>query len=492
MAQSPLHLPVSFPIFSVIVFLPLQIVPMIVMKFGGTSNRDAASMSNVIRIVSAHLSHRPVVVISAIAQATNELEKSARAASAGDVAGATVFVDRLMERHNDILTHLLSDPDRIAGLRTVLEAHRKELVNLIQGVGILKELTAKTMDAFCSHGERLSSRIVAAGLQEAGVESVWIDAKDFMLTDDNFGRALPLMKIVVEKVEQVLRPPLEKGIVPVTQGFIGVTRSGAYTTMGRESSDFSASIIGAAMNAQRVQIWTDVDGILTADPRVIPDVRKIKRMSYEEAFELSYFGAKVLHPNTMLPLLEKNIPVEIRNSRKEGGTGTVVDLPAPSADALPMVTSIACKEDMTVFVISPRTRLNQYLFWEGILSVLNRAGCAAGSISTSEYSMALAIDGNADIEGLRLQLEEHGRVTVVPGQGSICIVGKGLRGSSGVLDRIFAALNDAKVTMISFGASGLNVTVVLAAADVETALRRLHGEFFGSHGASDAFETPIN
>lgn len=465
---------------------------MIVMKFGGTSNKDAAAIGNVIRIVIAHLPQRPVVVISAIAKATNELEQAARTAATGDAEGAVQMLGSLFARHDGILEDLLHDRNRIATLREPFAAWFGELRQLVQGVAILRELTPRTMDAFCSYGERLSSRIVAAGLEEAGVKSAWIDAREFMITDDNFGRARPLMDAVTERLESVARPMIDRGQVPVTQGFIGVTRTGVYTTMGRESSDYSASIIGAAMNAERVQIWTDVDGILTADPRMVGDVRKVKRMSFEEAFELSYFGAKVLHPSTMLPLLEKNIPVEIRNSRTTGGTGTLVDLPLAHASGDPLVKSIAFKPDVTVISVSPRKRLGQYLFWEGVFSVLHRWGISAGNVSTSEYTIAFTHDGGGDIDSLARQLEEHGNVTVMRGKGSVCIVGNSLRGCPGLLTRVFNALSGTAISMVAYGASGLNVTVVMDGNQVPDALSRLHKEFFGAEERNDAFGVPAN
>jgi aspartate kinase len=465
---------------------------MIVMKFGGTSNKDAAAMSNVIRIVKDHLPQRPVVVISAIAKATNELEESARTAASGDATGAEEILSRLFARHGEIVRNLLRNPARVAGLMSAFSSYGAEIRRLVQGVAVLKELTPRTLDAFCSYGERLSSRIIAAGLEESGVAASWIDVKDFMLTDDNFGRALPLTDAVTTNLERVFRPLIGKGIVPVTQGFIGISRDGIYTTMGRESSDYSASIIGACMNAERVQIWTDVDGILTADPRMVGDVMKVQRMSFEEAFELSYFGAKILHPNTMLPLLEKNIPVEIRNSRREGGTGTLVNLPAQDRTSAPLVKSIAFKNDVTVVTVSPLKRLNPYLFWESIFSVLNRCGITTGNVSTSEYSIAFTIDGDAGIDTLQQELERYGNVTILAGKGSVCIVGSCLRGGAGLLDRVFKVLSDVNITMVAYGASAMNFTLVVDGNRVKDVLTRLHREFFGDHAHDDVFSAPVN
>jgi aspartate kinase len=223
---------------------------------------------------------------------------------------------------------------------------------------------------------------------------------------------------------------------------------------------------------------------------MVSDVRKVKRMSFEEAFELSYFGAKVLHPSTMLPLLEKNILVEIRNSRTKEGTGTLVDL--PSSDGAALVKSIAFKPTVTVVSVSPRKRLGQYLFWEGVFSVLQRWGISAGNVSTSEYTIAFTYDGSGDIDALARQLEEHGNVTVMAGKGSVCIVGCSLRGCTGLLNRVFNALAGVSISMVAYGASGLNVTVVMDGAQVPDALARLHREFFGAEERSDVFGVPFN
>ncbi len=462
---------------------------MIVMKFGGTSNQDAAAMNNVISIVQSHLSEQPVVVISAIARATNDLEQAARTAAQGNAKDAKGILSILLGRHNTIARQLVTARPAVEELKNAFTQYHLELNQLVDGVAILKELTPRTMDAFCSYGERLSSRIVAAGLQRDGIGAVWIDAREFMITDDNFGRAQPLMDIVTSKLENIVRPLLDQNKVPVTQGFIGVTQSGVYTTMGRESSDYSASIIGAAMNAAKVQIWTDVDGILTADPSMVAETKKVKSMSFEEAFELSYFGAKVLHPGTMLPVIEKKIPVQILNSKRKDGSGTLIDVDASNVqgDAV-VVKSIAYKKNLSVITLVPHKRLNQYLFWEQIFSVLNRYGVSTGMVATSEYSISFAIDSKVLVDSLTHELQEFGIVEVFPGKGSICLVGKGMRARTSLMNRLFDALAPANVAMISYGASPMNCTVVIDEDQIPKVLNALHKEFFETIDASDVFE----
>ncbi len=464
---------------------------MIVMKFGGTSNQDAAAMRNVIEIVQAHLALRPVVVISAIARATNELEQTARSAAGGREAEAEKTLDGLLARHEVIIENLLRIQENKSQLRRVIGEYRATLGQLIKGVAILGELTPRTMDAFCSFGERLSSQLIAAALREANVGCVWVDVKDFMITDDNFGRARPLGDRVKALLAEKVAPLIADGNVVVTQGFIGVTESGAYTTMGRESSDYSASIIGAAMEADKVQIWTDVDGILTADPRVVKKTMKVRQMSFEEAFELSYFGAKVLHPNTMLPAIEKKIPVQIINSKNIKSLGTLIDVVSTSS-AGPVVKSIAYMKGIAVISVSPEKRQGQYLFWESIFSILSRLGIASGMMTTSEYSVAFTVDSKSDVARLEQELTGHGRVRIFAGKATLCLVGVGLRGSAGLADRIFRALSRINVTMVSFGASGLSISIVIDEDQVENAVNQLHQEFFEREVASEVFDVPAN
>ncbi len=461
---------------------------MIVMKFGGTSNQDAAAMRNVIGIVKAHLSLQPVIVISAIAKATNELEAIARSAACGNRDDAWELIERLINRHRTIAQTLVHTEHRLAKLETLLNDSRNELRQLVVGLAILHELTPRTLDAFCSFGERLSSSIVSSSLEDNAVDAVWVDAREFMITDDNFGRALPLMDRVTPQLRAVVGPLLGAGKTPVTQGFVGATVSGVPTTMGRESSDFSASIIGAAMDAELVQIWTDVDGILTADPKLVRDIYRIRALSYEEAFELSYFGAKVLHPNTLLPLVDKKIPLEIRNSRTSLCAGTRVDIGSGLHDRFGGVKSIAYQKGIVVFSVRPFRRSDPYLFWESLFSILSRHGIRPGVSTTSEYRIAFAVSEKNDLTVLTQELSEFGYVEAHGGRGSITMVGEGMNGEAGLTARICGVLAHMKVSLISFGASDLNLTLVVEESCVEDAVNLLHAEFFAAQGMREGFE----
>ncbi len=461
---------------------------MITMKFGGTSVQDAPAVAGVVDIVAAHKARRPIVIISAIAQATNVLEQAGRSASEGRETEAYDGLLRLFDRHYRMIDELVKDRQRHLNLRRILEGSLEELRALVKGVAILRELTPRTLDAFYCYGELLSSRVVAAALQEHGIDAVWLDTKDFMLTDGNYGRAIPMMQSVRERLEALAVPLLAEGKVPVTQGFIGVSPTGHRATMGRESSDFSASIIGAALRVEEIQIWTDVDGVLTADPRLVASPRKIRELTFEEAFELSYFGAKVLHPSTMLPALEHDIAIHIFNTRKPHATGSRVSAARSSPPAT--VKSVAYKRDMVVVTITPLKRYSQYIFWEHIYSVLTKHGVVAGMTATSEYSASLVLDAKNPIDAIVLDLDEIGTINVFYDQAIVCLVGTDIRGASYVLGRLFTAVAAVPITTISFGASRSNLSFVVSGSAVDDTVRSIHREFF-EVACDDAIFEPL-
>lgn len=459
---------------------------MIVMKFGGTSTQDATAMTSVARIVKAHLAEQPFVVISAIAQATNALEKAGRLAAEGRAGEARDVLLKLIERHYGIVDQVVKNGRRNLALRKVIAGYLAELEELVRGVAILMELTPRTLDSFYSYGELLSSRIVADVLLEEGVDAVWLDTKDFMITDENFNHAMPVMETVGERLRGTAAGLIRERKVPVSQGFIGVTASGRRTTMGRESSDYSASIIGSALAAADVQIWTDVDGILTADPRVVDTPRKVKELTFTEAYELSYFGAKVLHPNTMLPALEKNIPIHIYNSRRPGAAGTLVSSGKTAREGT--VKSVAYREGLITVRVAPGKRLSPFIFWEHIYSILTKYGAVPVMTATSEYSIAFVLESKHDSAAIATEISSAGEVHIRGGQGIVCVVGAEIGESPALLERIFRPIADVKVAMISFGASGASLSFVVAEAEIPGVVRRIHGEFFDSQTDDGIFE----
>src|SRR6266568_1305695 len=296
-----------------------------VMKFGGTSVGDAECIARTAQIIAkAARESGCVSVVSAMGGVTNRLIEAARKAQAGDAGEAAAIVDALRQQHEAALTSLVQRADERAGIRLRLEEVLAEGRRLCEGTSLLRELTPRTLDAISSLGERLSAPLVAAAVRELGAPGEAIEATELIVTDAFHGGAEPQMKLTREKSQARLRPLLEKGFVPVVTGFIGASKDGQLTTLGRGGSDYSATILGAAMDADEVIIWTDVDGVLTADPRLVPEARTIPVISYREAAELAYFGAKVLHPKTLNPVVQAAIPVWIRNSFAPERPGTKI------------------------------------------------------------------------------------------------------------------------------------------------------------------------
>lgn len=456
---------------------------MVTMKFGGTSVQDAEAISRVVRIVRGSLDKHPVVVVSAVAQATNILENIGRSAEAGATSEALTSVAALMERHHAIVAALITDPRRKEDLLSYLARATDILRNLAEGVGRLRELTPRIIDALCSQGELLSSRIVAAALEEQGVPAVWLDTADFLVTDNSHTRARPQMSLVRERLLGVFPPLLDAGKVPVTQGFIGATIDGTRTTMGRESSDYTGALIGGILGADAIEIWTDVTGVSSADPRHVKGTRQIGHLSFDEAFELTYYGAKVLHPKTMEPARENNVPIHILNSRHPELPGTIVS--SGRDNSPPGVKSVTSRRNIGVLTVSPRERHGQYIFREQIYAVLTENRVEALMSASSEYRVVF-VCGTAEVTPTVLRsLGEVGHVEFVPGRGLLCMVGREIVKTPRLAARFFAAVGDHPVSFFCYGPSGNSLGVVLDESEVGEAVRRVHEEFFepdGRHG----------
>lgn len=459
---------------------------MIVMKFGGTSVEDARAMTTVIELVQREQQRTPLVVVSAIAGATNALLSAANLAVQGKSDEATVNLNQLLERHVLILENLIETRSTVQQL--ILEIRRRfdELKNLCHGIAILGELTDRSLDAIASVGERLSSLILAEGMRERGLPVSLIDARTVMITDDRFTNATPLFNHIEEKAKAILVPLIEKHSVVVTQGYIGSTAKGATTTLGRGGSDYSAAIFGSVLNAEEIQIWTDVDGVLTADPRIVPSAKKLRVLSFREASELAYFGAKVLHPSTILPAVKKNIPVVVLNSKRPSARGTQIVANPPKSNVA--VKAIASKRGITVINIQSTRMLMAYGYLESIFSVFSRHKTAVDLVSTSEVAVSLTIDNTSRLEQIVADLEEFADVTVYDHKAIICIVGEQMHSTAGVADRIFRALGDINAMMISQGASEINMSLVINESDINEAVKRLHHEFFEPVPEQELFE----
>ncbi|HVP37909.1 MAG TPA: lysine-sensitive aspartokinase 3 [Candidatus Saccharimonadales bacterium] len=446
-----------------------------VMKFGGTSVRDAAHMARVAEIVAAARARRPLVVVSAMAGTTDALLQAAAEAGRGRLAAAESLFRAQRQQHLAAARGLAA-PGELPALERALSAECDQLEALARSVATLRELSPRSQDALVAFGERLSSSLVAAALRARSLPGVRVDAAECVLTDDQFGAAAPDRVGTRSRSRQRLLPLLEQGHIPVTQGFLGATADGVPTTLGRGGSDYSAALLGAALDAEVIEIWTDVDGLMTADPRVVPGARRIPVASFAEAAELAYFGAKVLHPATVLPAVERGIPVEIRNTGKPDCEGTRIVPRAPAAAG--PVKSIAFKRGITLVNVTSTRMLLAFGFLRALFEVFDRHRTSVDVVTTSEVSVSMTVDRTEALADIRRDLEGFGQVAVETGQAIVSVVGEALKSRPGVAARVFSALGPLEVRMISQGASEINLTFVLAEAQVEDAVRRLHAEFF--------------
>jgi aspartate kinase len=447
---------------------------MIVMKFGGTSIESAAAIECAAGIVKARLERKPVVVVSAMGKTTNKLLAIAAAAIAGQRDEYIPQLHDLRDFHSRE-ARLVAPLAERAALDRTLDDHFQELTELVKGLAVLGELTPRSIDAISSYGERLSSYIVALAFRHFGMRAAHVDSRRVIVTDGRHTQAAPLFEQTYARLAREI-PPLAAEQVVVMGGFIGSTEDGVTSTLGRGGSDFTASIVGAGIGAEEIQIWTDVDGMLTADPTILPGGHRVKTISFAEAAELAYFGAKVLHPATVLPAIEKNIPVLILNSRRPEAPGTrIVAEPAP---CLNPVKSIACKRKITLVSINSTRMLMAYGFLKRIFEVFDRYETSVDMVATSEVSVSLTIDNTKRLSEVCAELRQFSEVSIEENQAIVCVVGDNIRSTPGVAGRVFNALNGLNIRMISQGASLLNLSFVVREADLKPAVEALHAELF--------------
>ncbi len=361
---------------------------MIVMKFGGTSVEDAVAIKRTATIVEARRGHKPAVVVSALAKVTDSLLAMANAASTGALPDALKTLRQLKQRHLSVLAGLAKGKVE-ADAKSDIQVHFESMQQVLRGVAALGELSPRTLDNFVSFGELLSSRIVTAAFQSHGLDAVLVDSRRCIVTDDNFTRALPLFDKTNERLREVVKPLLSQGKVPVMGGFIAASEEGIPTTLGRGGSDFSAAIVGAALGVSRIEIWTDVEGMMTTDPRICPEAQRIEAIGFDEASELAYFGAKVLHPATLIPAVEKNIPVFVLNSRNPKSQGTCIRARAPKSRT--PFRAIAAKKGVKVINVRSPRMLMAHGFLRGLFEIFDRHAISADLVSTSEVSVSIAL-----------------------------------------------------------------------------------------------------
>lgn len=443
---------------------------MIVMKFGGTSVESAEAIERVAGIVRDRLVRKPVVVVSAMGKTTNSLLAVADAAVSGARDKALVLLDKLQAFHLKEAAGL--------GMDSVIQTHFQELGELIKGLAVMGEMTPRATDAISAFGERLSSLIVTARFRQSGIAAEHVDSRTVIVTDRRHTQAAPLLAESNKRLVAVIPPLAAKSQAVVMGGFIASTADGVTSTLGRGGSDYTASIVGAGIGAEEIQIWTDVDGLLTADPTILKDCHRVKQCSYAEAAELSYFGAKVLHPATVLPAIEKNIPVRILNSRRPQAEGTLITAESPRSSS--PIRSIACKRNITLVNIVSSRMLGAHGFLRRIFEVFDRHETPVDMLATSEVSVSLTVDNAGALGVVRREIGEFADVSIEPNQAIVCMVGDNIRKTPGIAARAFGALKAINIRMISQGASELNISVVVEAADLVLAVESLHREFFAN------------
>lgn len=445
----------------------------LVMKFGGTSVADADAIQRLIEHVAAAWQRgaTPVVVVSALARVTDQLLAALATAAGGDGSTAASMVADLQARHLDLADRVAPDPT----LEEVINSHSQELFAALRAVATLRDASPRAHDAIASAGELLSSHIVCAALSAAAIPAAWVDARAVLCTDDQFMQAVPLPIETAAAADREVRPLLASGRVPVLGGYVGATCDGVTTTLGRGGSDYSAAIIGAALDAKEIEIWTDVDGMMTADPRLVSATRVVPELSFAEASELAYFGAKVLHPSTIQPAVAKGIPVRIRNSRRPLASGTLIAERAANGSAL---AAIACKRNVTVVDITSTRMLMACGFLRRLFEMFERHRMSVDVVTTSEVSVSVTVDDDRRLEDVVRDVSEFADVYVERGMAILCAVGDGLRQDPHLATRMLAALEGFPLRMVSQAASRRNLTVVLRDADVAAAMTRLHDEFF--------------
>jgi aspartate kinase len=454
------------------------------MKFGGTSVEDTRAFERVAALVESERDSQPVVVVSAMSRVTDALLSAFESAADGAGASALTPLGEHFARHVEVLRALLPASMKEHEVQATLSGFDNLLAEARDSIEVAFVRAAERsrplpvlQDLVISFGEQLSSSLLAIVLGARGVRARQVNACRCIITDDEHGRATPLKDETERCTRAQLEPLIEEGVIPVMGGFIASSNAtGETTTLGRGGSDFTAGLVGAALRSKEIQIWTDVCGVLTADPRVVAHARTIPRLSYAEAAELAYFGAKVLHPKTILPAVVRNIPVRICNSRDARAPATVVYFDAEMTPRT--VKAIAHKTGLHIIHITSARMLGAYGFLRAIFEVFERHRTAVDIVTTSEVSVSLSLEETDALEAIVEDLKPIGAVRVERERAIVCIVGEGLRTTPGIAGRVFGTLKDINVLLISQGASSINLTFVVEERHVAEAVRRLHAAFF--------------
>jgi len=446
---------------------------MIVLKFGGTSVQDAQAMDQALDITVPYLPQAPLLVSSAMSGVTNDLVALVEAVRNQNSVEATSLLGALEARHKSVLAQCAEGVHHEEA-KLLMQGYFTDLKALVKGSILLNECSPRVHDAVLAMGELLSTSILAARCRQRGIAVKLLDARNLVVTDEHYGEAAVLHPLTRKRIRESVKP--QSGLLVITQGFIGATEKGVTTVLGRGGSDYSGSIFGAALDAVEVQIWTDVDGIMTTDPRKVPTARSIPAITYAEAAELAFFGAKVVHPATIQPAVEKSIPVLVKNTKNPLHPGTVICKEAPGQG----LRAIAGRKGATLITVSSSRMLNAYGFLRRIFEIFDRHQVSVDLIATSEVSVSMTVEEKRDLSILVNDLETLGSVRVESGVAILCLVGQELWKDNRLVARVFEAIPDLPVRMISLGSSEINLSMVLKASDLDAAVAAVHRAFFGT------------
>ena len=448
---------------------------MIIMKFGGTSVANFEAITRTIFIIGGKLDQKPVVVVSALSKVTDLLYRISDAAASRNEAETKELLTQLRQRHVDLAAELLAQSmmkdEAIAKVNALCDS----LDSIAMAVCSLGELSDRNKAIIISNGEYLSSTIIAYAMNSKGIRTKWVDARGMMVTNNSYLKAEPDMAAIVERVPGAVSEAYEGMDAVITQGFVGVTKESEPTVLGRGGSDYSASLIGMAVDAERIEIWTDVDGVRTADPRSVKNTKYLEKISFEEAAEMAHFGAKVLHPLTIEPAVKKNIPIYVLNSMNPSGKGTAILRNELIEDG---VKSVSFKENIKVINIFSTRMINTSGFLRRVFEIFSESKVSVDLISTSEANISVTVDASQNIDPVVAELSEFADVIVDDDKSQVSVIGKNIVRLNGMLKKTFTPLKKCNVYMISQGASFVNISFVVDREELAEVVQDLHDHLF--------------
>ena len=448
---------------------------MIVMKFGGTSVANFEAITRTIFIIGGRLDQKPVVVVSALSKVTDLLYKISESAASRNLSETKELLGQLRQRHIDLTSELLAQ----SMLKEEAIERVNELCDSLDGLAMavcsLGELSDRNKAVIISTGEYLSSNIIAFAMNAKGIKTKWVDARSMMITSESYLKGEPDMDAIAKTVPAVVAEAYEGMDAIITQGFVGVTSEGRPTVLGRGGSDYSASLIGMAIDAEKIEIWTDVDGVRTADPRYVPNTKSLEQISFEEAAEMAHFGAKVLHPLTIEPAVKKNIPIHVLNSMNPSGKGTAILRNELIEDG---VKSVSFKENIKVINIFSTKMINTSGFLRRVFEIFSESKVSVDLISTSEANISVTVDASQNVDAVVAELSEFADVIVDDDKSQVSVIGKNIVKLNGMLKKTFAPLKRCNVYMISQGASFVNISFVVDREELNEVVCDLHHHLF--------------